>query len=175
MGKITYFVAASLDGFIADAEGGVNWLPDGEPDDHRYDDFYANVQALAMGRRTYDQVLGFGEWPYPGKPAYVFTHSPPPDGPEGVRFFQGSAEQFARDVAAQHSGAVWLVGGADLADQFRQAGLIDAYLVFVIPVILGRGVSMFGGPGPHTALELVSTESYPDGLVKLHYRRPGAP
>ena len=175
MGKITYFVAASLDGFIADAEGGVDWLPDGEADDHRYDDFYADVQALAMGRRTYDQVVGFGEWPYPGKMAYVFTHSPPPDGPEGVRFFQGSAAEFARDVATRYGGIVWLVGGADLADQFRRAGLIDEYLVFVIPTILGEGVPLFGGPGPYTTLELVSTQSYPDGLVRLHYRRSGAP
>ena len=175
MGKIVYFVAASLDGFIADADGGVDWLPDGEPDDRRYGDFYAGVQLLAMGRRTYDQVLGFGEWPYPGKTVYVFTHAPPPDGPEGVRFFRGSAEDFARDVAARHYGTVWLVGGADLADQFRLAGLIDEYLVFVIPTILGEGVPLFGGRRGHTALELLSVESYPDGLVRLHYRRPGAP
>lgn len=173
MARIVYYVAASLDGFIADSSGGVDWLPDGGSDDHRYDDFYAGVQALAMGRSTYDQVREFGEWPYPGKPAYVFTHSPPPEGPEGVRFFRGSAQEFARDIATRYTGTLWLVGGANLADQFRQDGLIDEYLVFVIPTILGAGIPLFGGQGPHTTLELVSTESYADGLVRLHYRRPG--
>lgn len=174
MGKVTYYVAASVDGFIADVEGGVGWLPESEADDYGYGEFYAGVEALAMGRRTYDQVLGFGEWPYPGKAVYVFTHSPPPEGPEGVRFFQGSALEFARDIGAKHAGGVWLVGGAGLADQFRQAGLIDEYLVFVVPTILGQGVPLFGGHGPPTALELVSTEAYPDGLVKLHYQKPVA-
>lgn len=172
MGEVTYYVAASADGFIADVDGGVGWLPEGEADDYGYAEFYAGVEALAMGRRTYDQVLGFGEWPYPGKAAYVFTHSPPQDGPEGVRFFQGSAREFICDIGAQYHGRVWLVGGGELADQFRRAGLIDEYLIFVVPIILGQGVPLFGGHGPLTTLELVSTESYPDGLVKLHYRKP---
>ena len=102
MARIVYYVAASLDGFIADSAGGVDWLPDGGSDDYRYDDFYAGVQALAMGRSTYDQVRGFGEWPYPGKPAYVFTHSPPPEGPEGVRFFGRQCS----GIRPRHSDAV---------------------------------------------------------------------
>ena len=175
MGKVTYYVAASVDGFIADVDGGVGWLPEGGADDYGYAEFYAGVGALAMGRRTYDQVLGFGEWPYPGKTAFVFTHSPPSEAPEGVRFFQGSAQEFARDIGEQYAGGVWLVGGAGLADQFRQAGLIDEYLIFVVPTVLGAGISLFGGHGAWTTLELVSTQSYPDGLVKLHYRNPGAP
>ena len=170
MARIVYYVAASLDGFIADSAGGVDWLPKGNADDYGYAEFYAGVAALAMGRRTYDQVLGFGEWPYPGKPAYVFTHSPPPEGPEGVRFFQGSAQEFARDIGTQYSGAVWLVGGGDLADQFRQAGLIDEYLVFVIPTILGRGVPLFGGSGSPTLLELESAQPHADGVAQLRYR-----
>ena len=176
MARIVYYVAASLDGFIADSTGGVDWLPDGESDDYRYAEFYAGVEALVMGRRTYDQALSFGPWPYPGKPAYVFTQSPPRDALPDVRFVEGSAVDFYRGIAERHSGTVWLVGGADLADQFRQSGLIDEYLVFVIPVILGRGIPLtsprHSGESrnpPPTPLKLVESQSYDDGVVMLRY------
>ena len=169
MPKIAYYVAASLDGYIADADGGVGWLPQGESDDYGYTEFYAGVDALVMGRRTYDQVLDFGTWPYAGKPTYVFTSSAPDDNPYGVDFVRISPTEFVQSVATRYSGTVWLVGGGNLAEQFRRAGLIDEYLVFVIPVILGRGVPLFGGDAPHTALDLIETQSYADGLVMLNY------
>ncbi|CAI7998250.1 Uncharacterized protein YwjB [Geodia barretti] len=170
MVRITYYVAASLDGFIADAARGVDWLPQGNSDDYGYAGFYAGVETLVMGRRTYDQALTFGDWPYPGKTAYVFTRTPPSDGPPEVRFVQANPPDFVRDIEERHSGAVWLVGGADLADQFRQAGLIDEYRVFVVPVILGQGVPLFGGPGAPTVLQLESADTHVDGLVELRYR-----
>ena len=170
MARLVYFVAASVDGFIADSSGGVDWLPEAESDDYRYAEFYAGVEALVMGRRTYDQVLSFGDWPYSGKPAYVFTKSPPRNELPQVRFVEGSAVDFYRGMAERHSGTVWLVGGADLADQFRQAGLIDDYRVFVIPIVLGQGVPLFGGPGAPTLLELESARPHADGVVQLRYR-----
>ena len=174
MGKIAYYVAASMDGYIADADGGVDWLPQGDANDYGYADFYAGVDALVMGRCTYDQVLRFGEWPYAGKPTYVFTGNPPDDNPHGVEFVGIAPASFVQTVAAQYSGTVWLVGGGNLAEQFRCAGVIDEYLVFVIPVILGRGVPLFGGDAPPTALELIATRAFDDGVVMLHYRRAGA-
>ena len=170
MARIVYYVAASLDGFIADSSGGVDWLPDGESDDYGYGGFYSGVDAVVMGRRTYDQVLSFGDWPYPGKPAYVFTQSPPCDGPPEVRFVKGSASDFARGIVERHYGTVWLVGGAKLADQFRQAGLIDEYRVFVIPIVLGQGVPLFGGQGSPTLLDLEAARPHADGVVQLRYR-----
>ncbi len=183
MPKIVYYVAASLDGYVADADGGVGWLPEGDSDDYGYADFYAGVDALVMGRRTYDQVLGFGQWPYAGKPAYVFTSNPPDDNPHGVEFVSASPTEFAQLIAARYPGVVWLVGGGNLAEQFRLAGLIDEYLVHVIPVILGRGIPLTS-PGhstsprhsgesrnpPPTRLELVESQSYDDGVVMLRYR-----
>ena len=170
MARIIYYVASSLDGFIADSAGGVDWLPAGEPNDYGYAEFYAGVEALVMGRRTYDQAVSFGEWPYPGKPAYVFTHSPSGNGLQDVRCVEGSPVDFAREITERRFGTVWLVGGADLADQFRQAGLIDEYHVFVIPIVLGQGVPLFGGQGPATLLELESARPHADGVVQLEYR-----
>lgn len=182
MTKISLYIATSLDGFIADAGGGVGWLPAGDGnggDDCGYADFYATVSALIMGRRTYDQVRGFGDWPYPGKPAYVFTTRPGDEAPpDGVQFIQTTAADFAQTVAPQHAdGIIWLVGGASLADQFRTAGLIDECRVFVIPVILGRGIPLFGGDGGSdsdggaspTHLHLVETATYGGGIVMLRY------
>lgn len=185
MTQIILYIAASLDGFIADAGGGVDWLPTGDGgDDCGYADFYAAVAALIMGRRTYDQIRQFGDWPYPGKPVYVFTARPPDDAPPaGVRFIQTDAVDFVQTVASQHTaGPIWLVGGAYLANQFRTAGLIDEYRVFVIPVILGRGIRLFGGDGnndsdsngdgnaPATPLRLAATQTYAGGIVMLRYR-----
>ena len=170
MARIVYYVAASLDGFIADSSGGVDWLPDSDSSHYGYAEFYAGVEALVMGRRTYDQVLSFGDWPYSGKPAYVFTKSPRRDELPEVRFVEGSAVDFYREIAERYSGTVWLVGGADLADHFRQSGLIDEYQVFVIPIVLGQGVPLFGGPGMLTLLELESARAHADGVVQLRYR-----
>ena len=179
MPEITYYVAASLDGYIAEADGGVDWLPQGEADDYGYADFYAEVDALVMGRRTYDQVLEFGQWPYSGKTTYVFTSHAPTENPYGVRFVSDTEpEEFIRATASESPGTIWLVGGGNLAEQFRRAGLIDEYLVFVIPVILGRGVPLFSthrhsresGNPPLTRLELAETQTYDDGTVMLRYR-----
>ncbi len=172
MGKISYYVAASLDGYIADADGGVDWLPQDESQDYGdygYAQFYAGVDALAMGRRTYDQVLSFGEWPYSGKSTYVFTSRPPDANPHEVQFVRDDPAEFARSVAAGYDGVVWLVGGGNLAERFRRAGLIDEYLVFVIPVILGAGIPLFDGDAPLTELSLIETAAHPDGVVMLRY------
>ena len=174
MGKIIYYVAASLDGYIADADGGVDWLPQDNGQDYGYADFYAGVDVLVMGRRTYDQAVGFDQWLFSGKPVYVFTSHPPDDNPHDVEFVSSTPDGFAQSVAALHSGMVWLLGGANLAEQFRAAGLIDEYLIHVMPVILGRGVPLFGGDAPATWLELVETQSYDDGVVMLHYRSRAA-
>ena len=199
MPTIIYQVAASMDGYIADADGGVDWLPDSETDDYGYEDFYAGVVALVMGRRTYDQAVGFDQWLFSGKPVYVFTGHPPDDNPHDVQFVQGDPADFVRVVAAQYDGMVWLLGGAALAEQFRRADLIDEYMIHVMPTILGRGVPLFSdapqtstrpsdhshtrhssshtrhsresGNPPATHLELIATQSFNDGAVMLHYRR----
>ena len=169
MPKITYYVAASLDGYIADADGGVGWLPEGDAGDYGYEEFYSGVDALVMGRRTYDQVLEFGQWYYAGKPTYVFTSHPPDDNPFGVEFVSVPPAEFVQSVVARRFGAIWLLGGGNLAEQFRSAGLIDEYVVHLIPVVLGRGVPLFGGEAPLTVLRLETVEAYDDGVVMLRY------
>ena len=180
MPQTTLYIATSVDGYIADANGSVTWLPSGDSNgnDYGYAAFYASVDALLMGRRTYDQVLGFGDWPYPGKPAYVFTRYPTAAAPPGVEFVSADPAGFLSGLAPRHphsAAALWLVGGANLAEQFRRAGLIDEYRIFVIPIILGQGIPLFGGNAPPTPLCLESAPTHDGGAVELRYRPAPAP
>ena len=98
MPRVIVYIAMSLDGFIADRDGGVGWLDDIHPSeadgDFGYAEFYDSVGSLIMGRATYDQVLDFGAWPYPGKPTCVFTSNPPGDDHPDVEFVSGNPKAF---------------------------------------------------------------------------------
>ena len=169
--KTTYYVASSLDGFIAEPDGSVAFLDEigGEPDVAAYEAFFAGVDALLMGRRTYDQVLGFGEWPYGDRPCWVMTHRELSEGPETVVAIAGSPQQVHAQIAAQQYQHLWLIGGADLAAQFLHHGLIDQVVVSLIPMALGQGISLFANLSGHVKLAL--TESIPraHGILELTY------
>ena len=168
MPRVTLYIAQSLDGFVADRDGGVDWLPSppgGE--DFGYGAFWNSVDALAMGRTTYDQIRGWGTWPYEGRPTLVFTHRPPDvDSPEGVRFVSG--EPAASLTALPDDAHVWLVGGGGLVRRFRHAGAVDAVHLFLVPVLLGGGVPLWDGPQPRADLTLEWARKHAGGL-ELRY------
>lgn len=166
MAYVVLYIAMSLDGFIADAEGGVHWLAPFDSPDYGYDDFVAGIDSLIMGRATYDQVLGFGPWPYAGKRVVVMTSRPLPDAPEGVTPWQGG--DIAR-LVAELPGIVWLVGGATAVRHFLAAGLIDRMRLFLMPCLLGQGIRLFESveiPGP---LPLLAARHFTTGVVELDY------
>ena len=172
MPRVCLYIALLLGGYIADRAGGITWLDnnvDAAEGDYGYADFYASVGALAMGRTTYDQVLGFGDWPY-DKPTYVFTHDRPDAAPPDVQFVTEAPARFAAD-APWGDGDLWLVGGGKLIAGFRAAGLIDEYVLTVLPVLLGDGLPLFPGTQPEVALRLASVEHWPSGVVQLQYKR----
>lgn len=172
---ITLYIAASLDGFVADDSGGVDWLEsfedthdDGEPGGS-YEDFFETVDCLVMGARTYEQVLGFGEWPYGDRPTVVVTHRSLPRANDSVSFYEGDLRPLLdRGVLVEHD-HVWLVGGAALARQFLDEGLVDDIRLSVIPTLLGGGISLFGESGTERPLHLAGTTAYENGIVELHY------
>ena len=170
MPRLIYYVASSLDGYIADENGGVDWLPDPvEGEDFGYGEFYAGIDALLMGRRTYDQVRGFGDWPYPGKPTRVLTRRPLDDAPEGVEAITGTAQDVRQHFLDAGFENTWLVGGAELADLFREEGMIDEWIVTLIPKSIGGGVPLFGSPEEN--LEITGVEKLGDTLVQLRMSR----
>ena len=170
--RIVLYIAASLDGFIADHEAGVDWLEriaDPADGDYGYTEFYRGIGALAMGQTTYDQVRGFGEWPYPGKPTVVFTHDPPDPGLPDVSFTSDDPVDVVTSLREQTEGDLWLVGGGELIASFRKRGLIDEYFITLMPVLLGEGIPLFPGTQPEASLQTVSVQRFESGIVQLRY------
>ncbi|WP_400193638.1 dihydrofolate reductase family protein [Hymenobacter sp. B81] len=170
MRETVLYIAASLDGYIADEQGGVDFLHAFEqPDeDYGYAELLASLSAVVMGARTYEQVLGFGiAWPYAGLPTYVCTSRElPTDADPDIRLWHGSVAELAATLPA---GRTWLVGGGQLIDAFNAAGLIDQLLLAVMPVFLGRGIKLLSTPPPQK-LRLQDVKKYSNGVLMLDYR-----
>ena len=182
MPRIQYFVAASLDGFIATTTDDLGWLLqfDGfEGGADSYNDFMAGVGCIVMGGETFAWLLEHepGKWPYPGTPSYVFTHHEyrAPDGAD-ITFVRGDIPEFIADFRrAAGDRNIWVVGGGNLAAQFADAGLLDEIILSVIPVVLGAGKRLLPLKGPTPPLELVASRTMGRGVVELRYVLPGKP
>ena len=180
MTRTQYYVAASIDGYIADADGRLDWLlqfNDVEGIDDHYRAFLADVGALAMGARTYEFLLAEGHpWPYTDRPTWVFTHRPLPGfAGADIRFTAADvAEVHAAMVEAAAGKHVWLVGGGDLVAQFTRRGLLDELLLCVVPVVLGGGAPLLPA-AVAGQLELTGVTRFPRGLIALRYTLPAAP
>jgi dihydrofolate reductase len=168
---VVYYVASSLDGFIAASDGGLDWLAPFEASgqEYGYPAFYASIDAILAGSRTYEQSLTFGEWPYPGKPVWVFSNRHIPVSREDVTVTGLQPREVVDELTSRGVSRAWLVGGGALAGSFLAAGLITEFIVSIIPVILGSGVGLFGRSGSFARLHLVGTTSYPDGVLQVRY------
>ncbi|NVO21308.1 MAG: dihydrofolate reductase [Bacteroidetes bacterium] len=169
MRRVKLFIATSLDGYIARKDGGIDWLfTDG---DYGYADFYASIDTTLTGRKTYELILTFGDFPYPGKTNYIFSRAGSWGSAEQVTFVDEDVAAFVERLKKQEGRDIWLVGGAEIVSALERAGLIDDYIISVHPIILGDGISLFSDAGLNQSIELVSTGSFPSGLVQLTYRR----
>lgn len=178
MTQVTYYVAATLDGFIAGPGGELDWLHPFEQagTDYGLADFMATVDGLAMGRSTYELARSFGDWPYGERPAWVLSHQQAPSNgslPPSVHW--GAAQPQALVARWQEQGLrqVWLVGGGQLAGQFLRAGLVDHLMLATIPVTLVAGLPLWGTP---QAMErqhwtLQAHQAYPNGVLTQHFQR----
>ncbi len=163
------FIAASVDGFVATPDGSVGWLDAFAGEDHGYADFIASVKTIVIGRRTYDQVRSFGDWPYAGKTVIVLTSGPlGDDPPPDTCNWRDGVEALVAKLRAE-SGNVWVLGGPETLRGFREAHAVDTWEVFLIPLLLGGGLPLFPGLAGPRELRLVDTESWPNGVVRLRY------
>lgn len=172
---MTLFIATSLDGFIAGPDDDLSWLF--TDTDYGFDDFYASVDALIMGRGTYDVVQKLGKWPYVGKKVVVVSRQKEIEirTPETTSFL-GDLEELKARLEKEGSVNVWLVGGGELVVSCLNLGLIDQVVVSLHPVLLGQGVPLFPAKFPKTRLDLLEAESFDSGLVQLTYQvRPVTP
>lgn len=174
-GKITLYIAASVDGFIADSDGGIEWLEafedsaEGGEIGVAYEEFFSDIDCLVMGSTTYEQVLTFGEWPYGDRPTYVLTHRDLPQETDAVEFFEGDVDELAADLRSRYDN-IWLVGGAEVAREFLRADQIDELRLSVIPVLLGSGIPLFAASGQQRALKLVDSITDRSGIVEHRYK-----
>jgi len=176
------FIATSLDGFIARADGSIGWLndanariPDGE--DCGYAAFMANIDALVMGWNTFEQ--SFDEWPYGELPIVVLTRRTrtrvlPTNVPATVSLSADDPAALITRLAEQGLHRLYVDGGVTI-QRFLSAGLINELTITTIPVLVGNGKTLFGSLTKDVPLELVATRSYQFGFVQSHYRVLTAP
>jgi dihydrofolate reductase len=164
------FVGTSLDGFIARADGALDFLPPGGGEPHGYDEFMATVDALVIGRHTYDTVLAFDEWPYPGKRVVVLSSRSLVAPPAGavVERMSGDPADIVSQLAARGIDHIYVDGGITI-QRFLRAGLIQRLVITRVPVLIGSGIPLFGALDRDIALEHVATRHYASGLVQSEY------
>ena len=169
MREVSYFVACSLDGFIARMDESFDWLF--TDDDYGFAEFYRSVDCVVMGRKTFDVSLNFVEYPYAGKQAYVFSRHLTDSPIAEAEFVTEDPARFVKKIKQQPGGRIWVVGGGEIAAGLLQAGLIDEMVLTVHPITLGQGVPLFERHGVETRWSVYSTRSYQNGLVQITYRK----
>jgi dihydrofolate reductase len=168
--KASVFVGTSLDGFIARSNGELDFLPPGGGEPHGYDEFMATVDALVIGRGTFDTVLAFDPWPYGNKPVFVLSTRALAPAPPGavVEHMSGEPAEIVSQLAARGIGHIYVDGGITI-QRFLQAGLIQRIIVTRVPVLIGAGIPLFGPLQGDIILSHVRTQQYASGLVQSEY------
>lgn len=173
MRTVTLYIAMSLDGYIADRNGAVNWLH-GHGDDKEnidtYSQFINNMDTVIMGWNTYHQItaeLSPKQWVYQDLTSYVITHRELPS-TDKIKFVKDNPCEIVRSLKQQQGKGIWICGGSSMIQPLIQDGLIDEYYISVIPTILGSGIRLFGEITNEIKLRLVRTQAY-NGIVELIY------
>ena len=170
MATIRGYIAASLDGFIADRDGGIDWLKPYEELELGYGEFVAGIRVIVMGRRTYDQIMSFGGgWPYARQQCLVVTSRALNDAPDNVHAWHKGIPALAGHLRALKGGDVWVVGGAMLQSALLDLGALDRLELFIMPVLLGRGLPLFRRLVNLRRVDLQSAQGLAGGVVKLDY------
>jgi dihydrofolate reductase len=167
--QASVFIATSLDGYIAREDGALDWLPT-DPEPHGYEEFMATVDALVIGRKTFETVLSFGGWVYGEKPVIVLTSNPALKAPDGAvcEFLSASPQEVVDRLTQRGLNHLYIDGGITI-QRFLEAGLIQRLIITRIPVLLGSGIPLFGPLSRDVRSKHVSTRSYPSGLVQSEY------
>ena len=175
MSNIIY-VGTSLDGYIADKDGGLDWLqyiPNPDNLDFGWTDFMDNIDAVVMGRNTFETVCSFDcPWPY-SKPVFVLSNSLtllPDEHKEKAELINGSISEVLKNIHQKGYTQLYIDGGA-LIQSFLKEDLIDEMIITVIPILLGGGIKLFGDLPKQMKFEYLTTEVLLNAMVKNHYRR----
>lgn len=170
--RASVFVGTSLDGFLARPDGAFDFLSAGdtEASPHGFEEFLASIDAIVMGRNTYDVVLPMAAWPYGGKPVFVLSHRvlPPPPASVVVERVFGEPPEVLASLESRGIGHVYVDGGATV-QAFLRAGLIQHLTITRVPILIGSGIALFGNLESDIRVRHVSTHALPGGAVQSEY------
>jgi dihydrofolate reductase len=169
--KLSVFVGVSVDGFLARRDGRLDFLDAGGSEPHGYEEFFATVDALVVGRNTFEVVRAFPEWPYGEKRVVVLSSGELDlNGLPGARVEQMSGEpaEIAARLAADGVRHIYVDGGITI-QRFLRAGLVSRLTVTRVPVLIGEGIPLFGSLPHDVLLRHVATRTYTGGLVQSEY------
>ncbi|OGF55731.1 MAG: deaminase [Candidatus Fraserbacteria bacterium RBG_16_55_9] len=173
--KAFVYIATSLDGFIARENGEIDWLPGGGSEeggeDYGYKEFMDTVDVLVMGRNTYEKVLTFGEWPYGNKPVVVLSSrslSIPKQIAQSVEAMSCSPAELVSQLSERGARHLY-IDGSKTIQGFLDAGLIQRLVITRIPILIGRGIPLFGPLVRDIKLRHIKTRQFSSGLVQSEY------
>ncbi len=174
--KNSVFIATSIDGYIADKNGGIDWLhsiPNPKNDDMGYVEFTNDIDALVMGRTTFETVCGFDiDWPY-DKPVFVLSNKLKeiPESHRGKAFLvKGTLTEILDQIYEKGLNKLYIDGGTTIRN-FLKKDLIDEIVITKIPVLLGGGSSLFAELPNELKFELIGTKTYLNQITQNHYKR----
>jgi dihydrofolate reductase len=175
--KIIVLIATSADGFIARADGSVDWLDRPSPKgNYGMGTFYRSIDTILWGRKTFDMALSFQEKGVAGSafdPSvknYVFTRTLPSSAaPKSVEIVNKPVKAFAAHLQEKKGKNIWMMGGAGIIASFLDEGEIDEFIINVIPVMIGEGIPLIAPRHRTVPLKLIACTKFTDGVVKLHY------
>jgi dihydrofolate reductase len=168
---VSVFVGASVDGFIARPNGDLDWLPEGGGEPHGYTEFIASVDAIVIGRKTFEKVLTLGPWFYGDKRVVVLSSRSVDLSPVGgapVEHMAGPPADIVARLAARGINHLYVDGGITI-QRFLRAGLVQRLIITRVPVLIGDGIPLFGSLPHDVRLHHVATRDFPSGLVQSEY------
>jgi dihydrofolate reductase len=169
--KLSVFIGTSLDGFIARPDGSLDFLPEGGGEPHGYNEFIATIDAIVIGRKTFETVLAMTPWPYGKKRVVVLSNKSIDFSPilgAKVEQMSGSPEEIVSKLASTGARHAYIDGGITI-QRFLRAGLIQHITITRVPVLIGEGIPLFASLPHDIRLRHIATKSYPSGLVSSEY------
>lgn len=171
MRQVKLYIAASLDGKIAGNNHDLDWLPQPEDDDYGYGELLHSIDTILMGYTTYKVTSDFGDWPYKDKTSYIFTRDTTKSSNGDVTLIAEDPVSFTSNLKKQSGKDIWLVGGGNIITQLHDAGLIDEYIIAIVPVVLGKGIELFPSINREQSLQLQKHKVYGNGVAMMYYTR----
>ena len=162
------YMAISLDGFISDKNGSIDFLERYNEIEFGYDDFLKDIDCLVIGAKTYEQVLGFGDWPYKNKKSYVLSSKTFED--ENIEACYNNINELLSELKSKNYKNIWVMGGARVCQDFINMKLIDTIDLFIMPVVLNDGIKLLKNINVDMDIALQNIEIYGGKIARMLYK-----